>query len=99
MPSKPASCPIWVSLSFRRQSPFGIPPFNWINNNYDSFGGKAPKYAIYQTDGYDGGALNSYCERYPNFIPEYPVLWLMTMWNPEFKPPFGEVVYLGDFND
>lgn len=58
------------------------PPFNYIEKH-----GIRPTFLIYFTD--------MECDRFPDFTPNYPVLWLSTskkMWYG--KPPFGEVVYI-----
>ena len=41
---------------------------------------------LYLTDGY--------CDSFPE-EPEYPVLWILTCENDNFKPPWGEVIRLG----
>jgi predicted metal-dependent peptidase len=52
--------------------------------------GTEPKALIYFTDGE--------CWSYPEFTPDYPVLW--AKWGGyNFKPPFGEVVEVADEDD
>lgn len=57
------------------------PGFEWINKNL--FDVKA---VFYLTDGF--------CNSFPD-EPDYPTLWVVYD-NEDFKPPFGEVIYLND---
>jgi predicted metal-dependent peptidase len=56
------------------------PPFEYVCQQ-----GIDPKAAIYFTDGY--------CSDFPE-VPEYDVLWILTVKNKNFRPPFGEVIYM-----
>ncbi len=56
------------------------PPFEYAAKE-----GLDPKAAIYFTDGY--------CSDFPE-APGYDVLWILTTENRNFKPPFGEVIYM-----
>jgi len=42
---------------------------------------------LYITDGYSSS--------FPDQAPDIPVLWILNCENPDFKPPFGEVVRMG----
>ncbi|MCK4820126.1 hypothetical protein KA005_30455 [bacterium] len=59
------------------------PPYLWVKENSID-----PVCLIYLTD--------LECDSYPDFIPDYPVMWICTepeggYWD---KPPFGEVIYI-----
>ena len=54
-------------------------PFNWLDEN-----DKNPNFLIVMTDGCDNS--------YPDTVPPYPVLWMLTGKNSTFNPPFGEIV-------
>jgi len=57
------------------------PAFNWVRDNYK----KRVSVMIYATDGW--------CSRFPDQPPPYPVFWVV--WDHvDFKPPFGEVLYV-----
>lgn len=56
------------------------PPFDYAEEN-----GLQPKAMIYFTDGY--------CSSFPK-APEYDTLWILTGQNENFKPPFGETIYM-----
>jgi len=55
------------------------PPFAWIEDHDIDL-----KAAIYITDGE--------CNSFPNIPPTFDTLWLLTAPNPDFDPPFGEVI-------
>jgi len=43
-----------------------------------------PKVCLYYTDGY--------CNTFPQSVPRFPVLWMLTIRNNWFKPPFGKII-------
>ena len=56
------------------------PPFAYVDEE-----GLDIKVLVYLTDGY--------CDYFPTFEPDYPVLWVIYN-NKRFNPPFGEVIYV-----
>ncbi len=57
------------------------PGFDRLKKNYYDI-----SCVLYLTDGY--------CDSFPK-EPDVPVLWILNCSNPNFKPPFGEVIQLG----
>ena len=78
-----ADLPLKLKLQGRGGTDFRK-PFTWVEEN-----DILPVCLIYLTD--------LECDKYPDFIPEYPVIWICT--NPENqlwfgRPPFGEVIFI-----
>ncbi len=61
------------------------PVFNKIAKGED-VNNETPVLLLYFTDGY--------CDDFPNYTPDYPVMWILTFKNESFRSPFGEAVYI-----